>query len=490
MATRPELANAIRALAMDAVQKANSGHPGMPMGMADIAEVLWNHHLRHNPRNPALARPRPLRAVERPRLDAAVCAAASHRLRPADGRAQALPPAAFEDAGPSGARHDARRRDDDRAARAGPRQRGRHGDRGARAGRASSIGPATTIVDHHTYVFLGDGCLMEGISHEACSLAGTLGPGQADRVLRRQRHLDRRPRSRRGWFTDDTPKRFEAYGWHVIRTSTATTSMRSTRAIAAAQGGHRPADADLLQDRHRQRRAEQGQHRRSARRGAGRQGSRGDAREHRLEASAVRDSRRRSTPAGMRAARGAALEAEWNAQFAAYAQQHPELARRVHAPHGGRAAGGLACARATRFVAEVNAKARDHRHAQGLAERDRSAGADAAGTDRRLGRPRRLESDLLVGLEARRARPAAATTSITACASSAWRRSSNGIALHGGFIPVRRHVPHVLRLLAQRAAHGRADEDRAASSCSRTIRSASAKTGRRTSRSSTRRRCA
>ena len=86
MTSKAELANAIRALAMDAVQKANSGHPGMPMGMAEIAEVLWNNHLRHNPANPAVAGPRPFRAVQRPRLDAAVCAAASHRLRPADGR--------------------------------------------------------------------------------------------------------------------------------------------------------------------------------------------------------------------------------------------------------------------------------------------------------------------------------------------------------------------------------------------------------------------
>ena len=97
MPSRPELANAIRALAMDAVQQANSGHPGMPMGMADIAEVLWNDFLRHDPAQPALAQPRPLRAVQRPRLDAAVRAAAPVRLRPADGRAQALPPAALED---------------------------------------------------------------------------------------------------------------------------------------------------------------------------------------------------------------------------------------------------------------------------------------------------------------------------------------------------------------------------------------------------------
>ena len=196
--TDAELANAIRALAMDAVEAAKSGHPGMPMGMAEIAVALWSRHLRHNPAQPALARSRSLRAVERPRLDAAVRAAASDRLRPADRRAPALPPAAFEDAGPSreSASRRASRRRPARSARASPT---RSAWRSPRALLASEFNrPGHTIVDHRTYVFVGDGCLMEGISHEACSLAGTLRPRQAHRVLRRQRHLDRRPRRRAG----------------------------------------------------------------------------------------------------------------------------------------------------------------------------------------------------------------------------------------------------------------------------------------------------
>ncbi len=92
-----DITGAIRMLAVDAVQKANSGHPGAPMGMAEIADVLWNRHLRHNPANPQMARPRPFHPVQRTRLDAGLCAAASVRLRPADGRAEAFPPIAFQD---------------------------------------------------------------------------------------------------------------------------------------------------------------------------------------------------------------------------------------------------------------------------------------------------------------------------------------------------------------------------------------------------------
>ena len=177
MGSRLDLSNAIRALAMDAVQQANSGHPGMPMGMADIAEVLWRRHLKHNPANPHWP--------DRDRFVLSnghgsmllVRAAAPDRLRPADRRDPPFPPAAFEDA---------------RTSRAWASRRAWK-PRPARSARAcNAVGMALaekllaaqfnrdghTIVDHHTYVFLGDGCLMEGISHEACSLAGTLGLGK------------------------------------------------------------------------------------------------------------------------------------------------------------------------------------------------------------------------------------------------------------------------------------------------------------------------
>ncbi len=214
MATRIELANAIRALAMDAVQKANSGHPGMPMGMAEIAEVLWNQHLRHNPTNPQWAdRDRfvlsnghgsmllyallhlsgyalPLEEIKRFRQ--------LHSLTPGHPE-YGMTPGVETTTGPLG------------------------------QGIGNAVGmalaeqllaahfnrPGHAIVDHRTYVFLGDGCLMEGISHEACSLAGTLGLGKLiafydDNGISIDGHVA-------GWFTDDTPNRFEAYGWHVVR---------------------------------------------------------------------------------------------------------------------------------------------------------------------------------------------------------------------------------------------------------------------------------
>ena len=214
MATRTDLANAIRALAMDAVQKANSGHPGMPMGMAEIAEELWNHHLRHNPANPKWAdRDRfvlsnghgsmllyallhltgyalPMEEIKRFRQ--------LHSMTPGHPEL-GMTPGVETTTGPLG------------------------------QGLSNAVGmalaekllaaefnrPGHDIVDHRTYVFLGDGCLMEGISHEACSLAGTLGLGKLmafydDNGISIDGHVD-------GWFTDDTPKRFEAYGWHVVR---------------------------------------------------------------------------------------------------------------------------------------------------------------------------------------------------------------------------------------------------------------------------------
>ena len=190
-----DLANAIRALAMDAVQKANSGHPGMPMGMAEIAEVLWRRFLRHNPANPAWAGPRPLRALQRARLDAAVRAAAPHGLRGVDGRPQGLPPDALEDAGASGVRHDPGRGDDDRAAGPGTRQRGGHGARGEAAGRR--VQPPRAHHRRPPDLRLPGRRLPHGGHLARGVLARGHAPArQARRPLRRQRHLDRRARRR------------------------------------------------------------------------------------------------------------------------------------------------------------------------------------------------------------------------------------------------------------------------------------------------------
>ena len=212
--SRRDLANALRFLAIDAVQAANSGHPGMPMGMADIAEVLWNDYLRHNPANP--------RWADRDRfilsnghgsmLQYGLLHLSGHalsiddlkRFRQLDSKTPGHPenhvtPGVETTTGPLG------------------------------QGLANAVGFALAekllaqrfnrdghaIVDHRTWVFLGDGCLMEGISHEAASLAGTWGLHKLvafwdDNHISIDGNTD-------GWFTDDTPKRFEAYGWHVVR---------------------------------------------------------------------------------------------------------------------------------------------------------------------------------------------------------------------------------------------------------------------------------
>ncbi len=212
--SRRELANAIRALAMDAVQKAKSGHPGMPMGMADLAEALWRHHLAFNPTNPQWAN--------------------RDRFVLSNGHGSMLQYALLHLSGFDVSIDDLKNFRQLHSKTPG------HPEYGYTQGVETTTGPlgqgianavgfaiaekmlaaqfnrdGLDIVDHHTYVFLGDGCLMEGISHEVCSLAGTLGLGKLiafydDNGISIDGEVH-------GWFTDDTPKRFEAYGWQVIR---------------------------------------------------------------------------------------------------------------------------------------------------------------------------------------------------------------------------------------------------------------------------------
>ena len=207
------LTSAIRALAMDAVEKAKSGHPGAPMGMAEIAEVLWNHHLRHNPANPKWAD--------------------RDRFVLSNGHGSMLIYALLHLTG-----YDVSI-DDIKQFRQLHSKTPGHPEYGYTPGVETTTGPlgqgitnavgmamaekllaaefnrpGHEIVDHRTYAFLGDGCLMEGISHEACALAGTWGLGKLtafwdDNGISIDGHVE-------GWFTDDTPKRFEAYGWQVI----------------------------------------------------------------------------------------------------------------------------------------------------------------------------------------------------------------------------------------------------------------------------------
>ncbi|RPI46436.1 MAG: transketolase [Betaproteobacteria bacterium] len=235
MVTRNDLCNAIRALAMDAVQQANSGHPGMPMGMAEIAEILWRHHLRHNPANPAW--------VDRDRFvisnghGSMLLYALLHlsgydlpmselrNFRQLHSRTPGHPeygvtPGVETTTGPLG------------------------------QGISNAVGmaiaervlaaefnrPGHVIVDHRTYVFLGDGCMMEGVSHEACALAGTLGLGKLvafydDNSI----SIDSEKGHIRDWFTDETVKRFKAYGWNVLPAVDGHDSAAIERALEQAK---------------------------------------------------------------------------------------------------------------------------------------------------------------------------------------------------------------------------------------------------------------
>jgi transketolase len=213
MPTRRDLANAIRALSMDAVQRANSGHPGAPMGMADIAEVLWRDHLRHNPGNPLW--PNRDRFV----LSNGHASMLLYSLLYLTGYPLQLEELKhFRQLGSRTAGHPEHEPAVGIETTTGPLGQGLANAVGMALAEkvlaAQFNRPGFNVIDHHTYAFCGDGCLMEGISHEACSLAGTQGLGKLivfydDNGI----SIDGKVQ---GWFTDDTPKRFEAYGWHVL----------------------------------------------------------------------------------------------------------------------------------------------------------------------------------------------------------------------------------------------------------------------------------
>ena len=212
--SRRELANAVRALSMDAVQAANSGHPGAPMGMADIAEVLWRDYLKHNPGDPEWA--------DRDRfvLSNGHGSMLLYSLLHLTGYPLSIDEIRnFRQFGYRTAGHPEYEPDLGIETTTGPLGQGVTNAVGMAIAEkrlaAEFNRDGHTIVDHRTWVFLGDGCLMEGISHEACSLAGTLKLGKLiafydDNNISIDGEVD-------GWFTDDTPARFEAYGWHVVR---------------------------------------------------------------------------------------------------------------------------------------------------------------------------------------------------------------------------------------------------------------------------------
>jgi transketolase len=326
------LANALRALAMDAVQAANSGHPGMPMGMAEIAVALWQRHLVHNPANPAW-----------PDRD---------RFVLSNGHGSMLLYALLHLTGYDLPLHELKRFRQLHSKTPGHPEVGltpgvetTTGPLGQ--GIANAVGmalaermlaatfnrPGHAIVDHRTWVFLGDGCLMEGISHEACALAGTWGLGKLvafydDNGISIDGAVD-------GWFTDDTPRRFEAYGWNVIRGVDGHDVAAVDAAIAAAKAvDDRPT---LICFR--------------TVIGKGSPGKAGSAEAHgaalgEKEVAATRaalgwEHAPFEIPAGIRAAwsareRGRAAEQDWNTRFAAYRKAQPELAAEFERRAAGR----------------------------------------------------------------------------------------------------------------------------------------------------------
>jgi len=339
-ASYADVVNAIRALSMDAVQKANSGHPGMPMGMAEMAEVLWRHYLRHNPANPAW-----------PDRD---------RLVLSNGHGSMLQYALLHLTGYDLPMEELRRFRQLHSKTPGHPEVGytpgvetTTGPLGQ--GLANAVGfalaekllaahfnrPGHDIVDHFTYVFVGDGCLMEGISHEACSLAGVLGLGKLIALYDDNGiSIDGKVQ---GWFRDDTPMRFSAYGWHVVPNVDGHDPRAVAKAIEAARAEKSRPSLICC--------------RTVIGKGAPTRAGTAKAHGEALGAAEVEATRAAlgwkhapfEIPEDVYRAwdarpRGAELESGWNARFAAYEREHGELAREFRRRIAGELPQGFAAA--------------------------------------------------------------------------------------------------------------------------------------------------
>ena len=430
MPSRRERANAIRALSMDAVQKANSGHPGAPMGMADIAEVLWRDYLKHNPQNPNFA--------DRDRfvLSNGHGSMLIYSLLHLTGYDLSI--------------------DDLKNFRQLHSKTPGHPEYGYTPGVETTTGPlgqgianavgfaiaekvlgaqfnreGHQIVDHNTYVFLGDGCMMEGISHEVCSLAGTLGLGKLvafydDNGISIDGEVE-------GWFTDDTPKRFEAYGWQVIRNVDGQDAEEIKMAIETArkttdqptlicckttigfgspnkQGKEECHGAPLGNDEIALTRAALGWNHGPF--------------EIPAEIYAEWDAKEA----------GAAAEAAWNEKFAAYAAAHPELAAEFKRRMAGELPGDFA-EKASAYIQEVAAKG------ETIASRKASQNAlNAFGPllPEFLGGSADLAGSNLTlwkGCKGVSAEDASGNYIFYGVREFGMSAIMNGIALHGGFVP-------------------------------------------------------
>jgi len=430
MSSRRDRANAIRALSMDAVQKAKSGHPGAPMGMADIAEVLWHDHLRHNPGNPQWA--------DRDRfvLSNGHGSMLIYSLLHLSGYDLSI--------------------DDLKNFRQLHSKTPGHPEYGYTPGVETTTGPlgqgianavgfaiaekmlaaqfnrdGHNIVDHFTWAFLGDGCMMEGISHEVCSLAGTLGLGKLiafydDNGISIDGEVE-------GWFTDDTPKRFEAYGWQVIRNVDGHDAEEIQTAIDTARKNLEQPTLICCKTVI----------------GFGSPNKQGKEECHGAplgddEIAATRAALNWphapfEIPENIRSewdarAAGAEREAEWNQRFAAYAQAHPQLAAEFKRRIAGELPADFA-EKAAAYVAEVAAQG------ETIASRKASqnslnafgpllpellgGSADLAGSNLTLWK----------GCKGVEAHDASGNYLFYGVREFGMSAIMNGIALHGGFIP-------------------------------------------------------
>ncbi|MBC2679534.1 transketolase [Pseudomonas baltica] len=429
MPSRRERANAIRALSMDAVQKANSGHPGAPMGMADIAEVLWRDFLKHNPANPAFAN--------------------RDRFVMSNGHGSMLVYSLLHLTG-----YDLGIEDLKNFRQLHSRTPG-HPEYGYTPGVETTTGPlgqglanavgfaiaekvlaaqfnrdSHKIVDHNTYVFLGDGCMMEGISHEVSALAGTLGLGKLiafydDNGISIDGEVE-------GWFTDDTPKRFEAYGWQVIRNVDGHDADEIKTAIETARKSEQPTlicckttigfgspNKQGKEDCH---------------------GAPLGAEEIALTRAALKWNHGPfEIPADIykewdAKEAGVAVEAEWNQRFAAYSAAYPELANEFVRRMSGELPADFS-EKASAYIAEVAAKG------ETIASRKASQNAlNAFGPllPEILGGSADLAGSNLTlwkGCKGVEADDAAGNYIYYGVREFGMSAIMNGIALHGGFVP-------------------------------------------------------
>ena len=449
-----DMANALRALAMDAVQAANSGHPGMPMGMAEIALALWSRHLRHNPSDPHWAD--------------------RDRFMLSNGHGSMLLYGLLHLTG-----YDLPIDELKRFRQLGSKTPG-HPEYGCTPGAETTTGPlgqgvangvgmaiaervlaahfnqpGFDVVDHHTYVFMGDGCMMEGVSHEACALAGTLGLGKlivfyddnGISIDSEKGHIEQ-------WYTDNVPERFKAYGWQVIPRVDGHDVAAVDKAIRKAKREKSRPTLICCKT--------------VIGKGAPHKQNTGAAHGSPLGADEVAATReaigwpyppfeipQRVYEAWNARAAGARRQKRWNKLFADYQAAHPELAGEFRR----RMAGELPAefdALAAKLVHDCDAKAETiatRKASQNLLE---ALQPDVAGIGRRIGGPRPFQPHARQGLEGDRAYRRRQLPVLRRARVRHVRHHERPVAARRPGA-LRRHLPHLFGLRAQRAAHGRAD---------------------------------